>query len=322
MKRLIALAALLLAASACATTTDNANATANTNTNANANAAPSATPTPSDVSQADIEAKERQAWDAVKSKNVDALGALLADDFTNVNDTGVYDKAGTVKGMQGEGTTDITLSNFKLLKVDEDAAAVTYDVAWTGAHEGKPRTVNLRASSAWAKRGGAWLAVYHQATAVGEPPAGEAPKAGVSPTAPASNSNAANANTSNANASNSLPPEAPDPVSKEKKLWDELKARDYDAFATDLADEAVEVEPRGRYDKAGSISGVKSMDASRYALSDWKETKIDADASVVTYLVKSTDGKEEERHATVWAKRGQRWYAILHQGTPVSKTKK
>src|ERR1700755_648638 len=169
MKRLIALTALLLAASACATTTDNANTTANTNTNTNANAAPSATPTPSGVSQADIEAKEQQAWDAVKSKNVDALGSLLSDDFINVNDTGVYDKAGAVKGIQGEGATDITLSNFKLLKIDEDAAAITYDVAWTGTHEGKSQTVNLRASSAWAKRGGAWLAVYHQATAVGEP---------------------------------------------------------------------------------------------------------------------------------------------------------
>jgi hypothetical protein len=316
MKRLIALAALLLAASACATTTENANTTANTNTNA----APSATPTPSGVSQADIEAKERQAWDAVKSKNVDAFGALLADDFINVNDTGVYDKAGTVKGMQGEVATDVTLSNFKLLKIDEDAAAITYDVAWTGAHEGKSQTVNLRASSAWAKRGGAWLAVYHQATAVGEPPAGEAPKAGVSPIPPASNANTNAA--ANTNSAGSLPPEAPDPVSKEKKLWEELKAKDYDAFASDLADEAIEVEPQGRYDKAGSISGVKSMDASKYALSDWKETKIDADASVVTYLVKSTDGKEEERHATVWAKRGQRWYAILHQGTPAMKMKK
>jgi ketosteroid isomerase-like protein len=166
MKRLIALAALLLAASACATTTDNANTTANTNTNTNANAAPSATPTPSGASQADIEAKERQAWDAVKSKNVDAFGALLADDFINVNDTGVYDKAGTVKGIQGEVATDITLSNFKLLKVDEDAAAITYDVAWTGTHEGKSQTVNLRASSAWAKRGQRWYAILHQGTPV------------------------------------------------------------------------------------------------------------------------------------------------------------
>jgi hypothetical protein len=72
-------------------------------------------------------------------------------------------------------------------------------------------------------------------------------------------------------------------------------------------------------DKAGSIAGVKAMDASKYTQSDFKETKIDGDASVVTYVVKSNDGKEEERHATIWAKRGARWYAILHQGTPFRK---
>ena len=77
MKRLIALAALLVAASACATTT-NTNEGANTNANANANAA--ATATPAGVSQADLEAKERQVWDALKAKNWDAFAGLLADD--------------------------------------------------------------------------------------------------------------------------------------------------------------------------------------------------------------------------------------------------
>jgi hypothetical protein len=319
MKRLIALAALLLAASGCATTTDNANTTANINTNANANA--SATPTPAGVSQSDIEAKERQAWDAVKSKNGDALGVMLTDDFINVNDSGVYDKAGTIKGIQGEGATDVTLSNFKLLRIDDDAAAITYDIAWTGTHEGKSMTVNLRASSAWAKRGGAWLAVYHQATVVGEPPAGEAPKANTNANTSASNSNAANTNTSNANASASpSAAETADPVTKEKQMWEELRHKDYTAFASDLADDALDIEPNGRYDKAGTIDSVKGFDANKYAQSDYKETKIDADASVVTYLVKSTDGKEEERHSTIWVKR-DKWYALLHQGTPVAKKK-
>lgn len=98
-----------------------------------------------------------------------------------------------------------------------------------------------------------------------------------------------------------------------------MKAKDYAAFATDLADEFVDVQPGGVYTKAASLEGIKMMDASKYTLSDWKETKIDADASVVTYHAKSADGKDEGNHSTIWAKRGQRWYAILHQGTPVRK---
>jgi hypothetical protein len=320
MKRLIALAALLLAASGCATTTDNANTTANTNTNANA--APSATPTPSGVSQADIEAKERQAWDAVKSKNGDALGAMLADDFIYVSDDGIHDKAASVKGVKESTITDATLSNFKMLKVDEDAAAITYDVAWTGMRDGKSQTDNLRVSSAWAKRGGAWLVVYHQDTLVGPPPPGEAPKPNTNANTSAANSKAANANTSNANATASpSAAEAADPVTKEKQMWEELRHKDYAAFASDLADDSLDIEPGGRYDKAGTIDAVKGFDANKYAQSDYKETKIDADASVVTYLVKSTDGKEEERHSTIWVKR-DKWYALLHQGTPVMKMKK
>lgn len=326
MKRLIALAALLCAASGCTTTTENANTGANTN---NANAAATATATPAAVSQADIEAKEKQTWDAVKTKNADAFGAMLAEDFIYVSDDGVYDKAGTIKGVQGGSTGDAVLSNFKFLPIDADAAAVTYDVAWTGTRDGKPVTENMRASSAWAKRGGNWVVVYHQDTVAGAPPPGEtAANANTSnANAPAANANsnsaASNTNTaapSNANTSASpTTAEAANPIDKEKKVWEELKAKDYAAFATDLADDAVEVEPQGRMDKAGTVAGVKMMDASKYTLSDWKETKIDGDASVVTYLVKSADGKEEERHSTVWAKRGPRWYAILHQGTPVRK---
>src|SRR5437763_16881304 len=90
MKRMIALAALLVAASACATTT-NTNEGANTNANANANAA--ATATPAGVTQADLEAKERQVWDAIKAKNWDAFAAFLARDPPPVVTDGVHDKA-------------------------------------------------------------------------------------------------------------------------------------------------------------------------------------------------------------------------------------
>src|ERR1700754_3967710 len=125
MKRLIALAALLCAASAC-TTTENANTGANAN---NTNAAPTATATPAGVSQADIEAKEKQAWDAVKTKNADAFGALAAEDFIYISDDGIYDKAGTIKGIQAGSTGEAVLSNFKFLPIDADAAAITYEVA-------------------------------------------------------------------------------------------------------------------------------------------------------------------------------------------------
>jgi hypothetical protein len=308
MKRITLLALVVLAASSCTTTTQ---PTGNANANANTSASPSATPKAESntVSADTIIAREKEIWDKIKTKNPEAFSAMLADDFIYVTEDGVYDRAGTTDGIKQLAPTDISFADWKVVPVDKDAAVVTYTVTMKGTNGGKPMTDGpMRASSVWVNRGGTWTGVFHQDTPVMEAPAGQ-------PAAKPAGSPTANANTSAA------PPtdvEAPDPISKEKKVWDELKRKDYDAFASDLADEAIEVEPNGVYDKAGSINGVKMFDASKYSLSGFKETKLDADASVVTYTVNS-NGKEEERHSTVWSKRGQRWYAILHQGTPVKK---
>jgi hypothetical protein len=319
MKRLIALAALLCAASAC-TTTENANTGANTNTNANA--AATATATPAGVSQADIEAKERQVWDALKAKNWDAFSGMLSDDFVIVDDGGVQTRAQMIESVKKYDLTEYGFSDIKFVKVDSDLAIITYTATEKSSYDGHPTPTNpKRASSAWVNKGGKWLAAYHQETEAAEmtPPPGGANSNTAANTNANANANTSSANT-NANASASpSAAEAANPIEKEKKVWEEFKAKDWAAFSTDLADEFIEVEPTGVYTKASAIEGLKQMDASKYTLSDWKETKIDADASVVTYHVKSADGKDEGNHATIWAKRGERWWAFLHQGTPVTK---
>jgi hypothetical protein len=333
MKRLIAPAALLalLAATACTTTTENVNTGANTNASANANA--SASPTPAGVSQSDIEAKERQIWDAIKAKNYDAFAGLLAEEFIYVSPDGMSNKAQTAEGVKKLDLTEYTFSDMRFVKVDEDLAVIAYTSTEKSSYDGKPTPGKpMRNSSAWVRKGGQWLAAFHQET---ESEAGPAQPGGANTNSAAntnanantntnanSNSNASSAN-SNANASASpTAAEASNPIDKEKKVWEELKARNYDAFATDLADDFMDVVSTGVYTKAGSIEGLKQMDASRYTQSDWKETKIDADASVVTYRLKSSDGKDDAYHSTVWAKRGERWWAFLHQGTRVAKPTK
>jgi hypothetical protein len=332
MKRLIAPAALLmlLAASACTTTTENAN-TGAANTNANTNA--SATPTPAGVSQADIEAKEHQIWDAIKAKNWDAFGGMLTDDFVYVTGEGVSSKTQMLDAIKKYDLTDYTFSDVRFVKVDEDLAIIAYTSTEKSSYDGKQTSAKpLHNSSAWVRKGGQWVAASHQETEEMAMPAGAGGANSNSNAGTGSNSNMsagtgssnsnANASNTNANANANASPlaaEASNPIDKEKKVWEEFKAKDYAAFATDLADEFIEVEPTGYYTKASSIDALKQMDASKYVQSDWKETKIDADASIVTYRVKSTDGKEEEYHSTIWAKRGERWWAFLHQGTPAMK---
>ena len=330
MKRLIAPAALLLllAASACTTTTENANTGANTNATANANANAAATATPAGPTQADIEAKERAIWDAIKAKNWDAFAGMLSDDFVIVGGDGVQTKSQMMDDIKKYDLTEYTLSDFRFVKVDADLAVITYTSTEKSSYDGRPSPGKpTRASSAWVNKGGKWLAAYHQETDVESAPAGGSGGANSNSAANANanaNSNTASANTnSNANTSASpTAPEATNPIDKEKKVWEEFKAKDYAAFATDLADEFIEVEPPGVYTKAASIEGLKQMDATKYTQSDFKEAKIDADASVVTYTVKSADGKETEYHSTIWAKRGDRWWAFLHQGSPAEKPMK
>jgi hypothetical protein len=330
MKRLIAPAALLmlLAATACTTTTENAN-TGAANANSNANAAATATPAAAGPTQADVEAKERQVWDALKAKNWDAFAGMMADDFVTVSADGVQTKAQMMGEIKKYDLTEYTLSDFRFVKVDADLAVITYTATEKSSYDGHPMPSKpKRASSAWVNKGGNWLAAYHQETEVAEmtpPPGGANSNTAANTNAntnTSANSNASSAN-SNSNASaNPAAAETANPIEKEKKVWAEFVAKDFAAFATDLADEFIEVEPTGVYTKASAIEGLKQMDASKYTLSDWKETKIDADASVVSYHVKSADGKEEANHATIWAKRGERWWGFLHQGTPVMKNMK
>ena len=113
-----------------------------------------------------------------------------------------------------------------------------------------------------------------------------------------------------------------DLIAREKQVWDALKRKDYDAFAAFLADDQMEVNSSGVYDRAGTIKGVKEIDLSSATLSDFKVLKLDNDAAVVTYLVKGATPlftAEGELHSTVWVKRKGKWLAVFHQGTAAAK---
>lgn len=320
MKRAFAFALLLASATACATA-ENTNTTT-----ANVAPSPAATATPAAVNDDEVIAFERAAWDAVKRKDTDAFAAMLADEYVYVAPNGIHNKAETVEIVKNvESITELSLSDFKVVKADKDAAVVTYTLDVKGTFKGgRPITSPARHSSALMMRGGKWVGVYHQSTKVETPPASNANAA--------SNSNASNANASNMNANAvasatpaASPAAAPASATEaEKQVWAALGRKDWTAFGDFLADDAVEVEGMGVYTKADSIKGVQQVDFSKVALSDFKETKLDEDLVLLTYVAKSTvpnpmwdaDG---ERHTTIWVKRDGRWQAVFHQGTGIEK---
>src|SRR5205085_12038063 len=113
------------------------------------------------------------------------------------------------------------------VKVDEDLAVLAFTSTEKSTYDGKPTPDKpLHNSSAWVRRGGQWVAAFHQETEDMQMPG----TPGGANTNSAANMNTnANANksssNSNSNATASASPEAADPISKEKKVWEELKAK-------------------------------------------------------------------------------------------------
>jgi hypothetical protein len=310
MKRIILLAALLLAATACKTAEapSNANATPPMNTNAASTPKAEATTT----TDSPVVAKEKEIWDTIKKKNPDAFAAMLAEDFSYISNDGLYDKAGTVNGIKQIDATDITFSDWKTVMANKDTAVVTYTVDMKGTSGGKPIPPgSMRAGSVWVNRGGKWVGVFHQDTPVETPPADSSAS---------SNSNKATTTPTPQGTPKPAEPVSDDPVVREKQVWDAIKKKDYDRFASFLADDQIEVFSWGVNDKAGSVEGIKHADLSSSVLSDFRTAKISDDVSIVTYMIKGGGDipSTGARASTTWVKRDGKWLAVYHQDTTIA----
>lgn len=304
MKKTLALVSFLVLALACAAPPTNDVAL---DTNRNANLAP-ASPA---MTEADAIAKEKAIWEAIRVRDFDAFGNMLADDQVEVLDVGVYDKAASIAGVKDFEPSEVVFSDWKYLPIDKDAFVVVYTANMKGKYKGKefaPQTV--RGSSAWANRAGKWVAVFHQECPV-KPPMTPAATPATSPR-PTASPSAAPVTTATT---------GPDPIANEKLVWDLFKSKNYDAFANLLAADFMEVEPDNVYDKAGSVKGVSTFDASKAVLSDFKTININDNAALVSYTATNPGVLPgPERHSSIWVNRNGKWMGLFHHGgTPVVK---
>jgi hypothetical protein len=303
MKKILALVSLLLIAAACTN-----QPSTNTNMGSNANMA---TSKPAAPSEAEIIAKEKAAWDTIKKKDYDAFGNMLASDYTEVEDNGVFDKAGIVADVKEFNLTDATFSDWKMLPIDNDAVILTYQTTLKATYKGSEVPPGpYRSAAVWVNRDGKWLDFYYQQTPVKNMP----------PPPPSSSMSPSKTETSAASPAAKPAETGPDPIADEKLVWDAIKSKNNDAFAALLAPDSVELEPDGLYDRAASVKSLGMFDFSKFELSDWKSVKLDNDAALVTYLVTppAAPNMGPERHTTIWVNRNGKWLALLHVGTPVA----
>jgi hypothetical protein len=305
MKKVFALVALLVLAAACAGPSTNREAASNANMSPEAKA-------PARMADDEAAAREKATWDAIKKKDYDALGNMLANDYIEVENDAVYDKAGALAFFKGFNLSDVTFSDWKTLPVDKDAVIVMYNVTVKATSKGEAVPPGpYRAASAWVNRDGKWLDIYYQETLVNT--AAPPPPPPPAKASPAAKTGASPATKTAAAATGA------EPAANEKMVWEALKANDSDAFAAFLAADFIEVEQDAVSDKAGSVKSVSQIDLSKASQSEWKTVKFDDGASLVTYMLKLPGAKpDQERHTTIWVNRSGKWLALFHQGTPVA----
>jgi hypothetical protein len=297
MKKILVLVTILIVVVACAAPPTNRDSAPSTSTN-------SAAESSAQLTEAEAIAREKAVWDMLKKKDYDLFAKMLTEDYLEVASDAVYDKAGIVTFLKDLDFTDATFSNWRLLQIDKTAALLMYNLTLKGKFKGQDIPPGpYRVGSAWVNRNGRWQAIFYQETlAQTAPPPPPAPAATTS-ASPGVRSGVI-----------TIPA---DPIEREKAVWEALKSKDYDTFASFLDSAQVEVEPHGVYDKAGTLKLVRMFDASKGELSDFKTVKINDDATVVTYVVTISGAKpEKERASTIWVNRGGKWLALYHQGTP------
>jgi len=162
MKKILALVSFLIFAAACSTAPSGNNTTANANKTMETKS--------TKVSEADIIAKEKAGWDAIKKKDWDAFGKTLASDYIEVLDDGVHDKAGTLAAIKDFDLTEVTFADWKMLTIDKDAVIIIYSatVKATLKVQAVPPGP-YREASAYVNRDGQWLNIYYQETLAAKP---------------------------------------------------------------------------------------------------------------------------------------------------------
>jgi hypothetical protein len=134
-----------------------------------ATAAPSPAPKPAmskAQSQKIIIATEKKLWEAWKKNDSKPFNDYLAADSLMVGDTGVANKATSIKEMSSMkcDVKSYELTDMKVTFFDNAAAFLTYKSVQDATCGGQAVPPSVWSSSVYVRRGGKWYAASHQET--------------------------------------------------------------------------------------------------------------------------------------------------------------
>jgi hypothetical protein len=137
------------------------------------------TPQPSQVSQAgsaddlpkaDITAitnREIASWEFAKTKQLDKLKEVLADDYQAFFGKILMNKTEVLQSFQKTNISAYRLSNIRVKKITDNVAIIYYEALQNAIDPDGDRWVpKIAASVTYVKRGGNWFSIFYHETPV------------------------------------------------------------------------------------------------------------------------------------------------------------
>lgn len=112
-----------------------------------------------------IISKSKETWEAYKNRDIAAIKALTAADYAAYTQTGPSNLQEDIANIDKLTIESYSLDDPKVSKVTKDVVILRYKCDLKGSFEGKPFGP-VYATEVWVNRGGKWLIVSYQETAV------------------------------------------------------------------------------------------------------------------------------------------------------------
>lgn len=111
---------------------------------------------------------EHALYDQVKNKDMKGFAANVTDNVVSIDpQKTTWDKAALVEYLTPIDMQQYSLTDSKVTWIDKDCAAVTSKFNGTATYNGQPMPPgDWTVTTIWVKKGGKWLATFHQETPV------------------------------------------------------------------------------------------------------------------------------------------------------------
>ena len=109
--------------------------------------------------------REAASWEFAKTKQLDKLKEVLADDYQAFFGKVTMNKNEVLQSFQQSNITAYRLSNIRVKKITNDVAIVYYDALQNATDpEGERWVPQISAATTYVKRGGNWYSIFYHET--------------------------------------------------------------------------------------------------------------------------------------------------------------